>query len=82
MKEDLNGRSFYSIVLMSLVDAEYSFIWASVGVPVNTHDSTPLQSTDPWKIIVGREVIPNSRKILKYHPLFWVTEPSYCEHLC
>ena len=36
MKEDLNFRGFYLIILMSLVDTEYWFIWASVGAPVNT----------------------------------------------
>ena len=44
---------------MSLIDVEYWFIWVSVGAPVNTHGSTLLQSTDLWKIIVGREMIPN-----------------------
>ena len=36
MKEDLNFGGFYSIILMSLVDTEYWFIWASVGAPINT----------------------------------------------
>ena len=36
MKEDLNFRGFYLIILMSLVDTEYWFIWASVGAQVNT----------------------------------------------
>ena len=31
----------------------------SVGVPVNTHDSTLLQSTDLWKRIVRGEMILN-----------------------
>ena len=29
---------------------------ASVGAPVNTHDSTLLHSNDLWKIIVGGEM--------------------------
>ena len=44
---------------MAVVDAEFWFIWASVGVPVNTHDSTLLQSTDLWKRIVRGEMILN-----------------------
>ena len=44
---------------MSLVDAEYWFIWASVGALVNTHYSILLQSTDLWKIIVRGGMIPN-----------------------
>ena len=59
MKQYLNFKVFHLVVLMSLVDAESWFIWDSVGAPVNTHDSTLLQSTDPWKIIVGGEMIPN-----------------------
>ena len=42
---------------MALVDPEYRFIWASVGAPGITHDSTQLQSTDLWKRIVGGEMI-------------------------
>ena len=59
MKQYFNFKGFYSIVLMALVDAEYRFIWASVGAPGNMHDSTLLQSTDLWKKIVDRKVIPN-----------------------
>ncbi|XP_066920337.1 uncharacterized protein [Clytia hemisphaerica] len=46
MKQYFNFKGFYSIILMAFVDAEYRFIWASVGAPGNTHDSTLLQSTD------------------------------------
>ena len=41
---------------MAIVDAEYRFIWASVGGPGNIHDSTLLQSTDLWKRILGGEM--------------------------
>ena len=44
---------------MALVDAEYRFIWASVGAPRNTHDSTLMQSTELWDRIVAGNVIPN-----------------------
>ena len=37
---------------MALADADYRFIWTSVGDPGNTHDSTLLQSTDFWNRIV------------------------------
>ena len=46
MKQYFSFKGFYSIVLMALVDAEYGFIWASVGAPGNTQDSILLQSTD------------------------------------
>ena len=59
MKQYFNFKGFYSIVLMALVDAEYRFIWASVGAPGNTHDSTLMQSTELWNRIVTGNVIPN-----------------------
>ena len=52
MKQYFNFKGFYSIVLMALADAEYRFIWASVGAPGNIHNSTLLQSTDIWRKIV------------------------------
>ena len=36
MKQYCSFNGFYSIVLMALVDAEYSFIWAAVGTRGNT----------------------------------------------
>ena len=59
MKQYFNFKGFYSIVLMALVDAEYRVIWASVGAPGNTHDSTLLQSTDLCRKIVEGDFIPN-----------------------
>ena len=59
MKQYFNFKGFYSIVLMALVDAKYRFIWASVGVPRNTHDSTLVQSSELWSRIVEGKVIPN-----------------------
>ena len=58
-KQYFNFKGFYSIVLMALVDAEYRFIWASVGAPGNTHDSTLFQSTKLWGRIVDGDAIPN-----------------------
>ena len=40
MKQYHNFKNFYSIILLALVDPKYRFIWASVGAPGNTHDST------------------------------------------
>ena len=59
MKQYFNFKGFYSIVLMALVDAKYRFIWASVGAPGNTHDSTMMQSTELWSQIVEGKIIPN-----------------------
>ena len=52
MKQYINFKNFYLIVLMALANADYRFIWTSVGDPGNTHDSTLLQSTDLWNRIV------------------------------
>ena len=40
MKQYCNFKNFCSVVLLALVDAKYRFIWASLGAPLNTHDST------------------------------------------
>ena len=45
MKQHYNFKNLYSVVLLALVDAKYRFIWASLGVLGNTHDSTYFQST-------------------------------------
>ena len=49
MKQYHNFKNFYSIILLAIVDPKYCFIWASVGVPDNTHDSTLFQSTTVWE---------------------------------
>ena len=49
MKQYRNFKNFYSIILLALADPKYRFIWASVGTPGNTHDSTLFQSTSLWK---------------------------------
>ena len=67
MKQYFKFKGFYLIVLMTLVDAEYRFIWVSIEAPGNTHDSTLLQSTDLWKRIVGGEIIPNVVQQMENH---------------
>ena len=59
MKQCFTFKGFNSIVLIALVDAEYRFIWVSVGAPGNSLDSTLLQCTDLWKRIVGGKMIPS-----------------------
>ena len=49
MKDYHNFKNFYSVVLMALVDAKYRFIWAALGAPGNTHDSTYFQSTNLYQ---------------------------------
>ena len=38
-------KNFYTVVLMSMVDAKYRFVWGSCGYPGNSHDSIIFQST-------------------------------------
>ena len=88
MKQYFNFKGFYSIVLMALVDAEYRFIWPSVGAPGNTHDSTLMQSTELWDRIVAGNVIPNIVQQIKnvdipplilgdgaFHLRTWIMKP-------
>ena len=44
MKQYYNFKNFYSVVLLGLIDANYRFIWASLGAPGNTYDSTYFQA--------------------------------------
>ena len=44
-KEYHNFKTFFSIVLMAIVDSNYRFIWASSGYPGNSHDAIIFQST-------------------------------------
>ena len=60
MKQYHNFKNFYSIILLGLVDPNYRFIWASVGAPGNTHDSTLFQSTSLWEKITAGSILPQS----------------------
>ena len=46
-------------MLLALVDAKYRFIWASLGAPGNTHDSTYFQGTSLWDEINAGNVLPD-----------------------
>ena len=59
MKQYYNFKNFYSVVLLGLVDANYRFIWASLGAPGNTHDSTYFQSTSLWGDICSGNILPD-----------------------
>ena len=58
MKQYHNFKNFYSVVLLGLIDANYRFIWASLGAPGNTHDSTYFQSTSLWDDIRSKKRLP------------------------
>ena len=50
MKQCFTIKDFYSLVLMALVNADCLLIWASIGAPGNTRDSTLLKP-----LIFGKE---------------------------
>ena len=58
MKQYHNFKNFYSVVLLVLVDAKYRFMWAALGAPGNTHDSTYFQSTHLFHEINEGNVLP------------------------
>ncbi len=58
-KEYHNFKNFYSVVLMSMVDAKYRFVWVSCGYPGNSHDSIILQSTSIWSSIKDGKFLPH-----------------------
>ena len=60
MKQYHNFKNFDYIILHALVDPKCHFIWASVGVSGNTHDSTLFQSTSLWEKIMARSILPQS----------------------
>ena len=63
-KQYYNFQNFYSITLLALVDPKCCFIWASVGAPGNTYDSTLFQSTSLWeKIKAGSILRPSALEI-------------------
>ena len=81
MKQYLNFKSF----LFDCFDATSGcrvLIYLGFSRSSGKHDSTLLQSTDLFKIIVGGEMIPNVVQQLEdiEIPLFCVTEPSRCEY--
>ena len=53
----VSKRKFYSVILLALVDAKYRFIWADLGPPGNTHDSTLFQLTTSWSNTVSGNVL-------------------------
>ena len=53
----VSKRKFYSVILLALVDAKYRFIWAGLGPPENTHDSTLFQLTTSWSNTVSGNVL-------------------------
>ena len=64
MKQYFTFKSFYSLVLLALVDARYHFIWASIGAPGYTHDSTYFELTNLCRRISEGDVIPKESCVL------------------
>ena len=58
-KEYHNFKTFYSIVMMAMVDAIYIIIWASTGFADNAHDYIIFQATDIYAEIVRGNRLPS-----------------------
>ena len=56
-KEYHNFKTFYSIAIMAIVDANYQFMWASSGYPGNSHDAMILQSANLFHKMKNKSVI-------------------------
>ena len=79
-KEYHTFKNFFSIVLMSMVDGRYRFIWGSCGYPGNSHDSIILQSTSLWSDIKKGKVLPSFTQVeenIHIHHLFWEIQHSH-----
>lgn len=69
MKWYYNFKKNCSTVILALVEAKYRFIWASLGAPGNTHNSTYFHNTSLWngistgKILLNKAVILNGVEI-------------------
>ena len=79
---------------MGLIDAKYHFVWASIGIPRNTHDAMILQTTQLWKDITENDIIPSISKTIsdvEVGPLIaadsafpcttWIMKPYTCATL-
>ena len=56
-----NFKNFYSVVLMTMVDSHYRFVWSSCSYPGNSHDAIILRSTNLWNSIHDG-LLPNMAK--------------------
>ena len=50
-------KSFYSVILLALLDVNYRFVWGSLGAPGNTHDSTLFLSARLWSNVLSEDVL-------------------------
>ena len=69
-KEYHNFKNFYSIVLMAIVGSDYQFLWASCGIPGNTHDSSIFQATTLYKKITEGSIIPQIGNFENERPVY------------
>ena len=88
MSQYYNFKTFYSKILLAVVDARYRLTWVSVGAAGNIHDSTYFQSADLWnRIKTGLAILDEVQVVnsLEIPPLIlgdgafplktWITKP-------
>lgn len=54
--EFFNYKGHFSIVLMALVDANYSFTYVNVGCQGRISDGGVLKNTDLWKGLINKSL--------------------------
>lgn len=60
----MNYKKFFSIVLLAVVDSDYSFIFVDIGGYGKDCDSSILQNTHFWKLLMQRNLhIPQPKPI-------------------
>lgn len=58
-----NYKPYFSIVLMTVVDTNYNFVFIDVGVYGNECDSVVFKETEFWKIVDDQLNIPRPKQL-------------------
>ena len=60
-----NYKSFFSIVLLALADAEYKFLYVNVGCQGRISDGGVFKNSELYHLLVNGEInLPDSRQLL------------------
>ena len=62
--EYYNFKYFYSIVLISIVGADYKFLLTSVGLPGSSNDACTFQVSRVYQNIVRNDFLPEVQKVV------------------
>lgn len=78
--EYFNYKSFFSIVLFALVDADYNFLFANVGSQGRISDGGIFKNSLLWKKVDLPEPkpLPGREKVVLYLMLSWAMTHLLC----